>query len=1399
MMRHQLVQWILLPAGVTDAGRPRASVFVAPRLRPGGAATLADFPDFEDWRSVLDGLDLALERPDGAVEAPARVDVSASRGLWSALFPPTTTVRPFAFEDFADRPLVSFPVEEVLGYLRDRWAALAYEARDDLPVTHHNASPIGGPSTGPDGEPPYTLVDHFEELLAAARLGVFEGDAGGDALSERLRGLLDDAAAEARDLRLRHETLVQDLIRPFGSGDADPAAALYALAGFHARPSTEAPRTFPADRDEARDRWAETHDFHDDLAGLGDHPALLRRLGLVLDLELPTGFVPETADADPAGALRLRVRRPSAFPPRADDPDADTWTVDVTPWTWCRLTEVGGKMFFEPAERTDRGDLAHGFLHMDPDRYSLVTADVDGLGLKALNMAATLQRQEDQAQRPVEEPERDGVPTARTGGLSVVHAQHAEELHEDFYRARLNNDALEQDPDNPPDLAAEDLTRGYRVDIRTDEGWHSLHRRHVVYTPERDPAEQLTADDEGCVQLSLTAEADTPAAPADPDRPLYAHEALVTWDGWSLSAPRPGQPVAQEPEPPEAGPDVAGPRLTVTTDAPGGTLPRLRFRSRYQVRLRTVDLAGNAHDPSEADPLMDALEGTGDDQYVCSTPKDGLPYLRFEPVPPPELVPRFPYGPGEGLERLAIRSTPGRSAAEYAEASQSATAPSARFRAFCDRHVAAPKASLHLTETHGRLDGTIDAVHGPDPAAAAAAARSAYTYATRESRSFRDDPGAPEDPEEYLWIDADAVVLPYLPDPLCAGVKVRVTLRPGSPEETLDIPFDMTYADQEGEWRVPQPLRLRLAEGDLGAAYDGADELITIALPPGHTARLRLSSLFLDDPGVFALLGWCEEVLGDADLEDVREAIRAGTHWMTAPWRELTLVHAVQRPVESPQFVLTKADGGQATSLVRAAGATAADLRGFLRLHQASTARLDLNAAWDEVEDDGVTPYPDEDAMVRPTGTPVFSLPVPEPFGTQWLPEIEPLLGPFDSAHLPFSTRGEEHRTPEETRTALLAEAAAPGLDAAERRRLEAGAAQIETFRAHEFGDTKNRRVTYRCSAATRFREYFDPAMPAEDGILASDPVTVLVPSSAPPAKPDVLQVLPLMSYRQRRRPDGSVISERESVGLRVWLGRPWFSSGAEEKLAVVCHNGLLSPLVELSREITCLVRDPVHVSAVPELLEASDFENGDVVRDVPLYGSPLRRDIVAFRPVWDARRQAWYVDLEFPTGTAYFPFVRLGLARYQEHSLASCELSPLVPTAFVQTVPDRTLTCAVTGARADVTLSGPAPSASADAEGHLVAGSNLVAAVIETQAPALTDPYVGWTAAGPETLLACTPNGDGTAVWRGSVPLPPVPGTRHRLAVREYERHAADDRSASPSVRLTEARRLVHADVVPL
>ena len=116
---------------------------------------------------------------------------------------------------------------------------------------------------------------------------------------------------------------------------------------------------------------------------------------------------------------------------------------------------------------------------------------------------------------------------------------------------------------------------------------------------DRAPGEAFDTVDEGHVQLGVTADVDRPEAPSDADRPLYVHETLATWDGWSLAVPRPGHPIAQDPEVPAAGGDLTSFGLTITTTPVPGAFrgydiypttasrpPRRPRRKRPQARRR---------------------------------------------------------------------------------------------------------------------------------------------------------------------------------------------------------------------------------------------------------------------------------------------------------------------------------------------------------------------------------------------------------------------------------------------------------------------------------------------------------------------------------------------------------------------------------------------------------------------------------------------------------------------------------------------------------------------------------------------------------------------------------------------------------------------------------------------
>jgi hypothetical protein len=111
----------------------------------------------------------------------------------------------------------------------------------------------------------------------------------------------------------------------------------------------------------------------------------------------------------------------------------------------------------------------------------------------------------------------------------------------------------------------------------------------------------------------------------------------------------------------------------------------------------------------------------------------------------------------------------------------------------------------------------------------------------------------------------------------------------------------------------------------------------------------------------------------------------------------------------------------------------------------------------------------------------------------------------------------------------------------------------FDLLAGQEFHDTRHRRVSYQVLATTRYREYFDPAITSDPANISrlSDKVTLDIPCSARPAPPKVLYVVPTLGWEESTPQDGTVARSR-TAGLRIYLDRPWYSSGDGELLGVV-------------------------------------------------------------------------------------------------------------------------------------------------------------------------------------------------------------------------------------------------------
>ncbi len=380
---------------------------------------------------------------------------------------------------------------------------------------------------------------------------------------------------------------------------------------------------------------------------------------------------------------------------------------------------------------------------------------------------------------------------------------------------------------------------------------------------------------------------------------------------------------------------------------------------------RAVDLAGNSVREDDLVP-----------QHV--TPVHT--WRRWDPVPSPAVVPRRQFTEGESLMRMVIRSTLGVLPPAYVQLPRVAnlaghdTAPLAYLDAN-ERHVAPPIGSQQLAEWHGRFDAAIGQSAGLptlDAEFDVAAARVGAFLEPGPSVVVVNpiDPAHPTDltdpnrtkgqalqPGEYVLHDVDQLDLPYLPDPLSVGASF--TALPGAPGSWLQ---QWEPTDPNAPWYDRRPFRVRIEDGTGAPVYDAPKRLLTVKLPQAEMVTVNLSS-YLDE-GAQELFGpWMLQRAIFRSLAFRRLAAAQGRNWLLTPWSELTLVHAVEKPLLPPEIHVPVTPD-------RRAPATSANpsavLAGVVQNHAKSTGRLDIEAHWSEPIDDVLQDTPSTLDRPRP-------------------------------------------------------------------------------------------------------------------------------------------------------------------------------------------------------------------------------------------------------------------------------------------------------------------------------------------------------------------------------------------------------------------------------------------------
>jgi hypothetical protein len=1252
-MARQSFIWTALPNGYTPDGTAlRLSVLLTPRLTlgPTDPPTLTTFfPDWQDWPLTLsqarfeiayNGVTVPIDADD--LVGPNRVDDrlgAPDSVVWKALFKSALPVQSFVYQDLSNHSVLSYDAVGLAGVIQALYSSLAQRAGDDLP-----------------------------------RISEIQDDRTWRALVGTI--LDNDQRSFNQDTGLRDPAMQR------GAADRSKLSELFErFHRFHTPPATPAPRT-EARRDDPRitASWLEYKqtelpkkadlvkglDFHRMVSAMASYPTLLRRLGLVVDLLLDPAALPAAAN----GALSVKV----VFPPGAlQVPQAASAAAPVT------RTLLSAERFRPESDAAAPLKLDDGLVHLDPARFSLLQVDVDGAGLKFMNFARSLYRR-DEVERQVDlvtrHEDRLGAPALRTSGLTLVHTGRDGFITKRFNTNKTGNAALEGQfagGTAAVELRAEDLVRGYRVDIWDSASgmWQSLCRRTARYELD-DGAVVVDAipEEEATIRLAATKSSDPASNPAV----LYLHEAMVSWAGWSLAAPPPGRTIGIDDtniteSAAEGSPDL---KFKSRFKAVKGSLPRLRFGRTYAIRLRAVDLAGNSLDPRSGDFGWEQLPGGAGD------------YRRYEPIESPiiallsqGLVIEKP-SEGESIARIAIRS--------FNDSSADNTVPTAQV----GRRVAAPpRVSARDAEQHGMLDaaGKVDAatfqllanlkdVDPRDPAAA-----------------IREELLPMKGPLEETAVDTTFAVyeagrtLTYLPDPLANEIAVRVFDHPNfSDTEIINIPL---YPS--GGWPEARPFVIEVYDDPSDQPhFDAATATLRVPLPKGARARLRLSMKpapgALDMMGIF---GW----LNDAGRAAQRDRALSGQHWMLTPWRVIELVHAVQRPLRTPEITSVTIHG-------RDFGSTAARPRLQVSCSIASTDRLDLFAEWHEPLDDD--------------GTPATA------------------AGPADRTRqdLAFHVKITDDRT-YATRSAFPSTGGFPdhvnegddtiGINTGPMP--PPGTAAAVQSKAHEFHDTRYRRIEYWFEATTRFREFLPSHLltRSENGATVPDETRIKVtgqravswiPNSAPPPVPRVLYVVPTFGWMREIDDGGTVKSWRQGGGLRVYLDRSWNVSGYGEMLAVVLPPASFAGDPDVLPKgkpykdyITQWGNDPIWDSPFvagmapnradfPRARTAPDSTGGWLPpgapaseRDqrpgnFPVTGlepphGPVRGAAVDIAPhdvFFDPDRRLWYADIEIKAGPSYFPFIRLALARYQPISSQHAHLSGVVLADVMALTADRWL-----------------------------------------------------------------------------------------------------------------------------
>jgi hypothetical protein len=252
------------------------------------------------------------------------------------------------------------------------------------------------------------------------------------------------------------------------------------------------------------------------------------------------------------------------------------------------------------------------------------------------------------------------------------------------------------------------------------------------------------------------------------------------------------------------------------------------------------------------------------------------------------------------------------------------------------------------------------------------------------------------------------------------------------------------------------------------------------------------------------------------------------------------------------------------------------------------------------------------------------------------------------------------------------------------------------------FADSRYRRVVMMAKAYSRLADAFghqNKALPTTDSAPNAYIVDFL--ATQLPAAPDVEAVIPNLKWSVDKN------KRTRTMGITVVLNRPWFSSGNDERLAVISSARTNSnKTVDSVLRTTDASVDENTISAwgfmadwqsagqayfsvpaggsLPDDAIKLDVDDNTDQSDVNDTQPDLEGDLTIgtakyhaafFKPRYNEQDQQWYVNISCDKPPAYGAVARLIVARHQKHAVPGCHLSPLTVCDFVLLNPERYVT----------------------------------------------------------------------------------------------------------------------------